>query len=116
MTSPGELTLPSVAIPIVDGKGCLTEYGRRMLLALVMRTGGAGIGDSLEQIRVYLEGELQSDREAPVPNLLEPPTPPDDQPALLSIPAVQEDNLSIGLLIAYIQRLESRIQELEESR
>lgn len=117
MKTPGEVTKPAVNIKFTEpGTGYLTQYAVSLLTALMYRTGGAGQGDSLEDIRVFVEGELQSDREAPVPNLIDPPEPPEDLPALLSIPAQQEDNPGIELLLAYIQRLESRIQHLEESR
>lgn len=114
--TPDTVDVPRVNQRFVDPQtGYLTQYGFALLSGLRNRTGGSD-GINIRDLEIYIDQQLQDDREAPVPNLLDPPAPPDDQPALLSIPAQQEDNPGIGLLIAYIQRLESRIQELEESR
>lgn len=115
-TSPTDLTPPAVNIPIVDPKtGTLTQYGWQFFFALVQRTGGAGPGLDIGELKVYINQQLQDEREAPLPSLLRPPVPPEDLPSSLPALSQAEDNPSIGDVWAYVRKLESRISELEEA-
>lgn len=108
------VNLPLVNMAFVDGKGMLTEYGRQMLNGLRNRTGGTD-GIDIKDLQTYINQQIQEDREAPVSTLVQPPLPPDDKAPQLAFPAIQEDNPGVGLLLAYIRKLEARISELEEA-
>jgi len=108
------VNLPRVDTRFVNERGRLTEYGRQLLNGLLTRTGGAD-GIDIKDLEVYINLQLQDDREAPVPSLLQPPAPPDDAPVELYPMENRDDNVSIGFLMAYVRKLESRISELEEA-
>lgn len=118
MPTPGEVTPPSVDIPIVSPQtGKLTQYGWKMLAALVNRTGGAGEGVSIVVLKEYINQQLQDDREAPVVTQIRPPEPSnDDAPPISAQPYQEPDQPGDGLLWAHIRQLASRISHLEESR